>query len=78
MLSAADPASRPGGGPRAPADRDTQEAGPRQQDLLSWPRRTVEQHHGEGVGVLDFLGVHQSILIIVGLHHADVMLAAPA
>lgn len=43
-----------------------------------WGRRTVEQHHGGGAGALGDLGGHQGILLVVGLHHADVVLAAPA
>jgi len=41
-------------------------------------RRTVEQHHGGGAGALGDAGGHQGVLIVVGLHHADVVLAAPA
>ena len=40
-------------------------------------RRTVEQHHGGGAGALGDLGGHQGVLLVVGLHHADVVLAAP-
>lgn len=43
-----------------------------------WQGHTVEQHHGGGAGALGDPGGHQSVLIIVGLHHADVVFAAPA
>lgn len=42
------------------------------------PRRTVEQHHGGGATALGDLGGHQGVLVVVGLDHADVVLAAPA
>lgn len=40
-------------------------------------RRTVEQHHGGGAGALADLRGHQGVLVVVGVHHADVVLAAP-